>query len=65
MGALAGLKMEMVKVLLFSDTSCALQLPLLVSLESGNTAFVLVDSEGEGPEKRRQGSVEVEECWPD
>lgn len=51
MGALAGLEMEMFSVLSLWDRSCAYQLPPLVPLESENTAFVLADSEGEGPVK--------------
>lgn len=51
MGALAGLTMETVRVLSIWDMICARQLPSFVSLESGNTAFVLVNSEGEGPVK--------------
>lgn len=52
MGALAGLKMEMTRVLCSWDSSCACQLPPLVSLESGNTALVLANSEGEGPVRK-------------
>ena len=46
MGAFAGLRMEMFRTLSLLDTSCAPQPLLLVPLESGNTAFVLADSEG-------------------
>ena len=46
MGAFAGLRMEMFRTLFLLDTSCAPQPLLLVPLESGNTAFVLADSEG-------------------
>lgn len=55
MGALAGLRMEMARTLSLLDRSCALQPLLLVSLESGNTAFVLADSEAEGPVKEDRG----------
>lgn len=51
MGALAGLEMEMVRVPSLWFTSCAFQPSPLGPLESGNTAFVLADSEGEGPVK--------------
>lgn len=51
MGALAGLEMEMFRVFSLWDRSCAYQLPPRVPLESENTAFVLADSEGEGPTK--------------
>ena len=54
MGALAGLRMEMARTLSLLDRSCALQPLLLVSLESGNTAFVLADSEAEGPVKKTE-----------
>lgn len=52
MGALTGLKMETTRVLCSWDMSCACQLPPLVPLDSENTAFVLADSEGEGPVRK-------------
>ena len=46
MGALAGLRMEMLRTLFLLYISCAPQPVPRILLESGNTAFVLVDSEG-------------------
>jgi hypothetical protein len=46
MGALTGLTMAMVNTLSLLALSTAFQPPLLVSLETGNVAFVLADSEG-------------------
>lgn len=64
MGALAGLRTETVRMLSLLSRSCALQPPALVPLESGNTAFVLADSEGFGPVKADR-TMETKRCWPD
>lgn len=56
--------MEMFRVFSLWDTSCAYQLPPLVELESENTAFVLADSEGEGPVKE-EGVHQTKEYWLD
>lgn len=65
MGAVAGLEMEMVRVLSLWCTSCAFQPLPLDTLESGNTAFVLADSEGDGPGKegRVNGNQGVPAGW--